>query len=406
MRSLAAALILWGSLGCQTAAVGPTLLLAYPGHAAGPGASPTAIRVATSPDGLTWTDAELPDSPDPGSIRGVGAAVQPSSGAERIVAWVAGGSDTVFRHGLGTSWESSTGFHHNHVTGAASEPDSAVWDSAPSLAFVKEASWLLLQRTEGSAQAFLYNQSSATSAPLPGIVPAGVPVRQRPVIARDETRFAIALATSGTRSTPSLQMVTGSVTANGLEPAPALLTPIRQGTAALPDPLVTRPDDARQRYFVASDACLAPDGHGRFLLGFVESAASVDTAQNQLLVPAAGEQRVKLFVIEAAGLPDAAHPSPRNQIEWTPWATIPLGGEQGGHPLYLQCAFNPMTSRQAIVFVTGGDSGGARGFALVPPQAGRPVYHALPAAAVASAFSLVPSPGPFSLVPVGATAAF
>jgi hypothetical protein len=404
MRSLAAALFLWGSLGCQTAAVGPTLLLAYPGHAAGPGAAPTAIRVATSPDGLTWTDAELPDSPDPSSIRGVGAAVLPSSGAERIVAWVAGGSDTVFRYALGPSWESSTGFHHNHVTGAASEPDSPVWDSAPSLVYLKDSSWLLLQRTEGSAQAFLYNQSSATSGPLPGIVPAGIPVRQRPVIARDESHFAIALTTNGTRAAPPLQMVTGSVTASGFEPTTALLTPIRQGTAASPDPLVTRPDDARQRYFVATDTCLAPDGHGRFLLGFVESAARVDTAQN--LVPAAGEQRVKLFVAEAAGFPDATHPGPRNQIEWTPWATIPLGGEQGGHPLYLQCAFKPATSREAIVFVTGGDSGVARGFALAPPQAGRPVYHALPAAAVTSAFALAPSAGAFSLVPVGATAAF
>src|SRR5205814_7162448 len=47
MRVLACA-VLWLSLGCQTAAPGPSLLLAYPGHAAGPGAAPTAIRVATS----------------------------------------------------------------------------------------------------------------------------------------------------------------------------------------------------------------------------------------------------------------------------------------------------------------------------------------------------------------------
>jgi hypothetical protein len=323
-----------------------------------------------------------------------------------MVAWVAGGSDTVFRYALGTSWESTTGFHHNHTTGVASDPESTVWDSAPSLVHFKEGSWLLLQRTEGSAQAFVYNQSAATSAPLAGVVPAGVPVRHRPVIARDESRFVIALGSIGTRGTPPLQMVTGSVTVSGFEPAAGLLTPIRQGTAGLPDPIVTRPDDARLKFFVTTDACLAADGHGKFLLGFVESAARVDTAQGQTLVPAAGEQRVKLFVAEASTFPDAAHPSPRSQIEWTPWATIPLGGEHGGHPLYVQCAFKPATSREAIVFVTGGDTGGARGFALLPPQAGRPVYRSLPPAALASAFPIVPSQGAFSLIPVGATAAF
>jgi hypothetical protein len=406
MRSLAAALLLTISLGCQTAAPGPSLLLAYPGHAAGPGATPTAIRVATSPDGLTWTDAELPDSPDPAAIRGVGAAAQPASGTERMLAWVAGGSDTVFRYALGTSWESTTGFHHNHTSGVASDPESTVWDSAPSLVPFKEGSWLLLQRTESTAQTFLYNQSAATSAPLPGIVPAGVPVRHRPVIARDESHFAIALGSIGTRGTPPLQMVTGTVTANGFEPTASLMTPIRQGTAGLPDPVVTRPDDARLKFFVTTDVCLAADGHGKFLLGFVESAARVDTAQNQILVPAAGEQRVKLFTTAAGAFPDAAHPSQRNQIEWTPWATIPLGGEQGGHPLYVQCAFRPATSREAIVFVTGGDTGGVRGFVLAPPQAGRAVHQALPPAAVASAFTLVPSQGAFSLIPIGATAAF
>jgi hypothetical protein len=132
----------------------------------------------------------------------------------------------------------------------------------------------------------------------------------------------------------------------------------------------------------------------------------VDTAQSQILVPARGEQRVKLFVADASAFPDAARPGPRNQVEWTPWATIPLGGEQGGRPLYLQCAFKPATSRQGVVFVTGGDLAAARGFSLVPPQAGRPVAQPLPPSAVASAFTLAPTAGAFSLIPIGATTAF
>jgi len=63
-------------------------------------------------------------------------------------------------------------------------------------------------------------------------------------------------------------------------------------------------------------------------------------------------------------------------------------------------------TREAIVFVTGGDVGGARGFALVPPQAGRPVYQSLPPATVTAAFALVPSQGAFALIPIGPTSAF
>jgi len=392
-------------LACSTAAPGPSLLLAYPGHAAGPGFTPTAVRVATSPDGLAWTDAQLPDAADPASIRGVGAAAHEATGTERLVAWVAGGSDTVFRYALGTAWESATGVHHNHITATSGDPESLAWDSPPSLVHWKEGAWVMVQRTDGSTQTFLYNQGSATTTPLPGIVPAGVPVRHRPVIARDGARFVIALGSIGTRGTPPLQMVTGTITDEAFQPAPGLVIPIRQGTSgATADPVVTRPDDLNARYFVTTDACLAADGHGKFLLGFVESAARVDAVANQTLTPTTGEQRVKLFVAEASTLPTAANP--QNQVQWTPWATIPLTGEQGGHPLYLQCAFRPATSREAIVFVTGGDVGGARGFALVPPQAGRPVYQSLPPAAMSAAFPLVPSQGAFSLIPVGPTTAF
>src|SRR4051794_19365963 len=238
---LAAALTLLPSLACQTAAPGPSLLLAYPGHA-GAAATPTAVRVATSADGLTWTDAEFPDAADPSSIRGVAAAVRDASGSERIVSWVAGGSDTVFRYALGTAWESTTGFHHNHIAGIASDAESPLWDSPPSVVPFKEASWLLVQRTEGAVQTFVYNQSSATALPQPGLVPAGVSVRHRPVIARDDAHFVIALGSTGPRGAPALQMVTGGVTPAGFEATSALLPPTPQGTQNAADPLVTRPD--------------------------------------------------------------------------------------------------------------------------------------------------------------------
>jgi hypothetical protein len=321
-----------------------------------------------------------------------------------VVAWVAGGSDTFFRYALGTSWESTTGVQHNHITGSSGDPESTVYDSPPSLVHLKEGTWVVLQRTDGAVQALLYNQSSAAATLLPGVIPAGVMVRHRPVIARDASTFVVALGSIGTTGTPPLQMVSGKVTAAGLESASGLLTPIRQGTQGAPDPVVTRPDTSNQRFFVTTDVCLAADGHGKFLLGFVESAARVDAVATQTLVPTTGEQKVKVFTGEGSTFPTAG--STTTQIAWIPWATIPLTGEQGGHPLYVQCAFKPATSREAIVFVTGGDVGGARGFALVPPQTGHPVYQSLPPATLTAAFALVPSQGAFSLIQIGATAAF
>lgn len=402
LRQLATVAICLGTTlsqtGCVTSAPKPEgLLLAYQSKA-GTAAIPTIhVMVSTPAAGATWVESTpwnsgaFPAGDVP--TGGVGAADDASS-VGRLVGWVAGGSKTRMRYGLGATWETPFGERSHDF-------DENALDSAPAIARHSATAWLVAQRVNRQSKISLYKPDGQLfqDQDLQGMAFFTAFSRNHPVIATSGNRFVAADTLLGVAGTPAVQVVSGDLTATGItgskRSTPVFCAPPQAGctppvTVATPE--VINPDGSRIRH-VAVDVAVSEDGRGGFLLAMLEMHAEPDSTPYHTLMPTGGEN-VTLKVVRSRA--DSFTRSDGLSV----WDLVALQKElPAGSAQFVQCVAYPGAADSVLVLTVG--PAGKTGWKISPLNTGFTVAP-ISADILAAAFGgSEPASQPFALIRTG-----
>ena len=388
-----------GFSGCPRTVPPEGLLLAYQSKTGATGIPSIRVMVSIPTAGAMWTESTpwngtaFPEGDVP--TGGVGAANDANS-IGRLVGWVAGGAKTRMRYGLGSNWEAAIGER-------AHDFDENALDSAPAIARHSEAAWLVAQKVNQQSKIYLYvpNGQLFQDQDLQDQTFTAFS-RNHPVIATSGNRFVVADTLLGGTGTPSVQIVSGKLTATGIANSQRL-NPVFCVPPSCPSvvPIVTGEivnTDGSRIHHVAVDVAVSEDGRGGFLLAVLEMPAQPDSTPNQALMPINGEN-VTLKVVRTS-----AETFTRSD-GFSIWSSLALQNNlPAGSAQFIQCVPFPGAADSVLVLTVG--PAGRTGWKISPSGASTTAVTPLSPAALATIFSsAAPASQPFALIRTGHSSA-